>query len=170
MLYGPGPSTATDINDNGQIVGWYSLAMSFNHRYVREYALIWQGESLQALGSPLPGARRTQPVAINNSGQVVGWSSGADGLPHAILWGNGPTILLAPGAFSSVPTAINARGQVVGYASDGTRTRAFVWHEGVFTVLPSDGDARATDINDRGDIIGNIGADADTSKGVLWTR
>jgi probable HAF family extracellular repeat protein len=174
QLEGPGPSAAVGINDSGYIVGWYSLPMTFNHRYIREFTLLWQGETLLGeLPSPLSGARRTRPVAINNAGDVVGWSMGADGLPHAILWRNGTGIVLAPGAVSSVPTAINARGQVVGYSSDGTRSGAFVWDDGVLTELPS-GDVpdgtRAIDINNRGDIIGHTGASLDTSSAVLWTR
>ena len=59
--------------------------------------------------------------------------------------------------------AINERGQVVGYGSDGTRSGAFVWEDGVLTVLGLD--ATPVDINNRGHIIGNA-----AGGGVLWTR
>jgi uncharacterized membrane protein len=34
----------------------------------------------------LPGARESHPVAINDQGQIIGWSDTKSGARHAVLW------------------------------------------------------------------------------------
>jgi len=76
-----------------------------------------------------------QATAINNNGQIVGWSeSWQTGQPaHALLWQDGVMLDLGTlGGSTSRPTDINDLGQVVGQstAADGM-WHAFLWSDGV---------------------------------------
>jgi uncharacterized membrane protein len=49
-------------------------------------AFVWtRAAGFQDLGT-LPGGTVSQANAINNHGQVVGWSNRGDGKIHAVLW------------------------------------------------------------------------------------
>lgn len=69
---------ATAINNSGMVVGW-SGGM-YDAR-----AQLWNDGVLQDLGT-LPGGTISQAYDINSSGQIVGYSTGADGWEHAVLW------------------------------------------------------------------------------------
>lgn len=103
---------ATDINDSGQVVGWNRNCALLWQDGIVEYlvgmfratainnsgvvvgwsggmydarAQLWKDGVLQDLGT-LPGGTISQAYGINNYGQVVGYSTGADGWEHAVLW------------------------------------------------------------------------------------
>ena len=105
-------SFATGINDSGQVVG-VSEGVNYAHGF-----LYTQG-ALIDLGT-LPGGGASEPNAINNTGQVVGFSyvSGLN-TTHAFLYGSGAMTDLGtlPGDYSSMATAINNAGQIVGAGS-----------------------------------------------------
>ena len=109
--------------------------------------------------------------AVNNRNQAVGWSelAGRD-TEHAILWQSGELIDL--GALPDFPVSrargINERGQVVGHATefDLHRSRAILWDDGrAIDITPPGSSCIATDINNRGEIIGKC-----TPAGELWRR
>jgi probable HAF family extracellular repeat protein len=90
--------------------------------------VFWSGGAVHDLGT-LPGDRGSEATAINNSGQVVGSSSGPSGI-RAVLWtrsGEIQRLGTLPGGRYSQALAINDRGAVVGISGSTLGTRAFLW-------------------------------------------
>jgi probable HAF family extracellular repeat protein len=99
---------------------------------------------------------------INDRGQAVGSSGTCTNLSiHAVLWENDTAIpLKGLGQPGGAAYAINDHGQIVGYVSsaDGTTIVASIWENGGVTtipILPGDGAAFATGINNRGQVVGS---------------
>src|SRR5437868_3416242 len=91
-LPGFAQSSATGINDRGQIVG-YSYTPSDTFPYESSHAVLWDGGRIADLGI-LPGARYdfSSAAGINNRGQIVGYSSASAigvGFQRAVVWDNG---------------------------------------------------------------------------------
>ena len=153
-------SRAYDINAAGQVVGDFAqnaglLTPPFDRR-----AFLWQAGVSQDLGT-LPGHTSSQALGINAGGQMVGWSGSTDGAQsRAVLWDQNEAQDLGtlPGDLSSQALGINAAGQVVGWSG----SRAFLWQAGTMAdlngLIPHDFGwvlARATGINDAGQIVGS---------------
>jgi probable HAF family extracellular repeat protein len=147
-------STAYDINDLGQVVG-------FSLKYYFPQAYIWEEGLETELGEEYG---ESYAFAINNKGQVVGSRipmSGTDeyGQPMlsgltAFLWENA---LVTDLDLAGAATDINEEGQIVGFIKDQNRgERAFLWEDRTVTELGDLGgeDSRAEAINDAGQIIG----------------
>jgi probable HAF family extracellular repeat protein len=150
-------SYATDINNNGQVVG-YALGTDYY-----QHAVIWQNGTITDLGAIGGQANfASKANAINDNGQVVGVSNTTSGLGHATLWENG-TITdlggLTPTG-SSEAFDINNKGQVVGWSEIGGVGRATLWQNGSVIDLntlirdPNYEVMEATGINDHGQIVG----------------
>ena len=117
------------------------------NRQRKARAVLWSAGTTRFVGS-LPRRPFSEAVAINDRGQVVGYSSAAplesdQAQKRAFLWQRGKTTDLGvlPGTRESWPVAINERGQIVGMGGDGDR--AFLWQNGKMTALkpaPSSGD------------------------------
>ncbi|MGZ8783276.1 MAG: DUF3466 family protein [Gaiellaceae bacterium] len=126
----------------------------------------------------------SEAVALNERGQVVGWSSlRRERSPrHAFSWQNGRMRDLGTlgrdlgGDMPNVSEAIaiNDRGQVVGNSSaDQNRpvSDAFVWEDGRMSALaPGGGDSWAAAIDERGQVVGWRGDDLGHGRGraFMW--
>ncbi len=94
---------------------------------------------------------RSHALAINDAGQVVGWSETATGETHAFLWENGKMIDLGtlPGYAKSIASGINAKDQVVGYSEAPIQqapfNAAFLWQDGTMQDLGAPPGATSTE-------------------------
>jgi probable HAF family extracellular repeat protein len=152
-------SSATAINNSGEIVGSSTLANGLTH------AFLYAAGKMMDLGT-LPGLQNSYASGINSSGQVVGWSwSGTGATQAAFLYSNGQMINLGttPGYTSASAVAINSQGVVVGQESNSNGSAAFVYQNGVMTnlntLIPTSLQAlrinlvQAYSINDAGQIV-----------------
>jgi probable HAF family extracellular repeat protein len=163
-----GATTALDINNGGVAVGYASFPSSLA-------ALLWSGDTVTDIGTlPLNSGQRREARAnaINDAGQVVGWSrtSLADGrtVVHGFLWQNGSMVdlgTLRGPEWTSQALAINDLGAAVGQSNciSNFGDCAFLWTaaEGMLNlndyIDPLAGWRlnTATGINDLGWIVGN---------------
>jgi probable HAF family extracellular repeat protein len=116
-LGGPN-SRATDINDNGQIVGSSDVGGSPESSPTPQHAFLSDGvpgQPLTNLGTL--GGASSSAAAINNTGQVVGSASTSEHQTHAFLFNEGTMrdlgTLIGPAAYSAA-SDINDKGQIVG--------------------------------------------------------
>jgi probable HAF family extracellular repeat protein len=74
--FGGGSSVAVDVSDSGQAVGYIDTG----------YAFSWTADGGMAGLGALPDDINSAATAVNNNGQVVGYSWGLDTIPHATMW------------------------------------------------------------------------------------
>jgi probable HAF family extracellular repeat protein len=128
----------------------------------------------QAVVDITPGSAFPSSLSdVNDRGQAVGSAALVDGdTVRAIVWEDGQLTELA--GLADYPlgaaSAINERGQIVGAVTDGFRSRAVLWDAGaVIDLTPPDWAwCVASDINDRGDIVGTCARPAGYNMAVLW--
>jgi probable HAF family extracellular repeat protein len=122
---GGGASLATAINDNGEVVGNFQTASGAWHAFSwaqtggmvdlgaampEAMAVNDFGEVVGSAGLWLPngdivalpslGGTSSEPLGIDENGDIVGWSSTADGADHAVLW----LAAVAPSVASACPS------------------------------------------------------------------
>jgi probable HAF family extracellular repeat protein len=156
-------TSATALNDRGEVVGVSSTEQHDNH------AFLYSGGRLQDLGTL--GGSASGAVGINNAGQVVGWSFGSDGGHRAFLYSGSRMQDISPaGTEHAGAIAINERGQVAGWsqtrASDGSvQWRGFTYGSstGATAALGTLGGTHShvRAINDAGQVVGEANLDGD---------
>jgi len=151
------------INQRGQIAGEGRLPGQD-----RVHPFLWTRGTVTDLGVLEQGEREYgRATDVNDHAQVVGFSvvrqDPEQSGQHAFLWQNGKLTDLDPTGDDSIANAINNHGQIAGtrYTADGPH--AVVWQHGTMTDL---GPGVATDINDKGQVIGSATATGAT----LWYR
>lgn len=126
-------SKALNINDAGTVAGYSDKAI-VSEEYPNYYpmrAVYWKSGVIKEI--PTLNAKNfqsSQAVAINNKGDIVGWSEVPSGGRRAFKYSNGLVTKLdeLPGSISSVALDVNDAGVIVGvdYAVGG-RERAVMW-------------------------------------------
>jgi len=131
-----------DLNDEGEVIGMHTdLGAS-------SLAFVWKDGVFHDL-PPLAGDSGTRAEAINNQGQVVGFSSGDQISP--VIWENGIPRLIWPQPVDSglmQATDINDAGAIVGTLREGT----FSYSSG--TLVGVGGLEERLHVNDNGVIFG----------------
>jgi probable HAF family extracellular repeat protein len=159
--------TAIAINNAGQVVG---------QRYDQQgrySAFLWDSShGMQPIG---PAGYFTSAVAINNRGDVVVRTFSSDGT-FLIRPGQAPVKLALSPKFPSEPRALNSCGAIVGATGPFSDAyRAFVWDDShgfrdLNQLLPTGTGWKleiATDINNRGEIVGTGDHNGEEDAGFL---
>lgn len=141
----PGTSytTATGINDSGEIVGGYRDSS-------RGYGYLFTPNGVY-LSLNVPGSTSTMASGINDLGQVVGTFSNSTG-SHSFLYSNG-TYTVLPDISGFAADGINDAGQIAGGSG-------VLNVDGSFSALsvPGYSQSFATGINDLGQVVGYVNA------------
>jgi probable HAF family extracellular repeat protein len=123
VLPGGNYSRACDLNDLDQVAGTSGSAAG-------DRAVLWtKTGNVRDLGT-LSGDTSSEATAINNNGDVVGYSKGPRGGMRAFLWtqASGMEDLgILPGGNSSRALGINDKGAVVGISTSASGDHAFLW-------------------------------------------
>lgn len=160
-LPGAPDSTATGVNDRGDVVGRSG-----------DHAVLWRNGRTVDLGT-LGGSFSTA-VDVNERGDVVGFSQVAGGADHAFVWRGGRLIDLSPlpGFSSSYATAVNDRGSVVGYSTGDGGMAAVMWRpDGTAVDLTAQtGLHEVNDLDNAGRLVGSVTPDGMNGYPALWYR
>jgi probable HAF family extracellular repeat protein len=111
------------------------------------------------------GAYNAAAYAVNNRGQIVGYSATDPGGSsfHAVLWQNGVAKDLGSlGGGTAIAFGINDKGQIVGEsATPYGEVHPFIYEDGIMRdLLIGEPDGHAWDINDDGTVVGYSNFDA----------
>ncbi len=157
-------SVATGINDAGKVVGSsYSLGYD---RFPYERATLWN--DAVPFGLPGLGWSFSRANAINNSGQIAGWSDRGWSTPRdAVVWKDLVPIDLGS---NGMAYGINDAGWVVGKTSIEESIVATVWIGTSRTLLKRGGIVgSANGVNSSGQIAGTSGSwGLDYADAMLW--
>ena len=166
---------AAAINNRGQIVGISETAALDPGGPANKPAKIiaptlWEKGGVRALPT-LTGDVDGFPQGINDRGQAVGSTGTCGNLAiHAVLWEDGTAFELKGPQTGNAAYAINDHGQAVGYVSSGSTIVPSIWHDKGLTtlpILPGDGAAFATGINNRGQVVGSTFKSGEWSHGFI---
>ncbi|MBD1920212.1 DUF3466 family protein [Microcoleus sp. FACHB-831] len=116
------------------------------------------------------GGEESYANAINNSGQVVGWSYTSSGAQRGFLWENNAMTNLGtlPGGNASEARSINNNGDIVGWSTTASdQQHAVLWPENgqIQDIDPTSSISQANDINDNGQVVG--GSDG---RAFIWSN
>lgn len=165
-------SYAIDINDNGMVIGGYSISGEFR-------SFVWDKENgMRDIGTN--GGKRVIANAINNAGKVVGYTIDASGYQQAFIWDEVSDIreIGTLGGRFSEALDINENGVIVGISelsSDpGSERHAFIWNEtDGFTdlgTLPNSFGSQAFGVNNKGVVVGWNTTDDGRGLPFIWSN
>ncbi len=166
-------SSATSINDKGQIAGSVQAENTFDNK-----ATVWNDSVPTLLDTPPCCGTDSSANAINDMGLAVGYVTTPGFLLNpAAVW-HGASVKMLPegtdGDLSGGAFAVNDDGLVVGEASTTFPAyEAAAWSGGELVylgVLPSGFDSWATAVNAQGVIVGwsSVSEDSSEIHAVLW--
>jgi probable HAF family extracellular repeat protein len=169
-----GEGFAWDVNASGQVVGTFYTSFSSGGP---QGSFVWtESGGLQLLGGSADGG---EALAINNAGDITGWSAPSAGQSFsAYLWKNGAKQYLGTlGGFSSAGLGLSdgtsvRSAHVVGWSDLRRGTHAFVWTEagGIKDLgLPKGRSfGRAEDVNSSGWAVGWTTTSGGQERATLW--
>jgi probable HAF family extracellular repeat protein len=144
---GYGVSDANAINATGQVTGRSYTGATITlktccggcypggpHNPCKEHiyhAFVWSNGTMTDLGTL--GSNFSEGVAINRSGEVVGWAQTKAGSSDSFLW-NGKRMVDLGSAFRAY--GINDSGQMAGSCTSSTGSYPCVVSNGAITALP----------------------------------
>ena len=137
-------------------------------------AFTWQDGIMVRL-VPL-SANDSRAVASDAGGRVAGWvrPSDREAPRRGFVWENGALSYVEPPSgkpLSAFVNGMNRAGHIVGAIGDYSSTKAFIRRDGSMTTLGTlGGDAWATALNDKGDIVGWGRTPDGRTHAVLWSN
>lgn len=151
----PTSSRFMDLNQSGQAIG--DILDEGGHFST---AVLYADGILTPLGA---AGQSSYGQGINDAGQVVGYSHGANGRDVAFIYDKGKVSYIKLSAQNSYAVDINNRGDVLGYTVSGETRRAFIYKDGVATYLDRDLPAYSAPLalNDSGQIVFHGGSGPD---------
>lgn len=161
-------SSASGINDKGQVVGTTNINEGGSH------AFIWDSTNgMKDIGT---FGGNSEANSINAKAEVVGGSYDVNSIPHAFIWDETNGMRQLSNSLGNAGSAldINNYSQVVGVYEhpDISGTRGFVWdsRNGMMDIgTLADGPTVARSINDFGEIVGASRLEAvDSSHAILY--
>lgn len=163
-------SSATDINDLGDVVGQAVNSDGYAHAF-----LFTDEGGIEDLGTP--NGLQSVANAINNRGVIVGSHETGPFTPgRAFRWtraGGMQDLRTLPDGFSIEALNINNQGDIVGAADTPAGKRGVLWTKTgaiiALGTLPNSFFSSASAINERGEIVGSSTTSSDFSRAVLWT-
>lgn len=181
---GGGFTDATAINAGGQVTGYSNTDKQIQvpcppQKYGQpkkcfeaiQHAFLFSNGTMTDLGTL--GGTGSEGVAINDSGEVVGFSQTKAGTSDAFLWTGTRMTDLGP-LSQFYPHGINDSGQIAGYCN---QSLPCVDSNGTFTTLPDPPGLTcggATAINNNGQVLGTCAdgsqAVTNTTRAVVWTN
>jgi probable HAF family extracellular repeat protein len=183
---GGGGTEGRAINASGQVTGSSVLSKEIQvpcppQKYGQpkqcftkpDHAFLWSAGTMTDLGTL--GGLDSGGVAINDSGEVVGWSAPKSGSSYdapPFLW-NGHKMAAVSGMGPIGAQGINDSGQIAGQCGYVVSPEVFacVVHNGTETVLPEPNlyCPYAVAINNSGQVLGNC-YQYDNTLAVVWTN
>ena len=177
--------TLSNINDSGEIVGYYSPGNVLVNGLFSEF--LYSNGTYTTISDPLAyktgsssDATYTIAYAINDSGAIVGYYEDADNATHdhGFLYSNGTytTIDDALGASNggTEATGINDSGAIIGsYQGSDNQEHGFLYSNGTYTTLNdplADDGTELQGINNAGQIFGNYIGSNDVNPGFLYSN
>ena len=151
--------SASGINDNGDIVGYYKDGNC--------HGFLYDGSTYTTIDDPNANGN-TKASGINNNRDIVGYFTDSNYSSHGFLYHNGTyTTLDDPNAsegfyYGTEATGINDSGDIVGsYKDSNGNCHGFLYHNGIYTTLDDPNASEefsfgtvADGINNNGDIVG----------------
>jgi probable HAF family extracellular repeat protein len=168
-LQGKSVGVPAGVNSEGTIVGHASNGGRAD--LDPPTAVMWKAGKVVRL---FPDARYSEALGVNDRGQVVLDSLGADGVRRTYLWHEGKLTDISPGRGTETqPAAINSSGQIAGSSDFAVRTlHAFLWEDGRMRDLGTLGGATssALGMNDSSAVVGTSETAAGRFNAFLWTH
>jgi hypothetical protein len=177
---------AYDVNDRTEVVGQYIEADAVPGTRGRlPFGTVHGFVSRRGGATTIdaPGAALTQPLGVNDRGDVVGAFIEADPGPDPyahydtgrlrgfVMRSGRFTPIDFPGSEGTTVTGINDRGQMVGYYDTGGARRGFMLSNGRFTRIDQPGSSFTlpSRIDNRSRIVGGYGdPNGVNTRGFLW--